>query len=269
LRSYPSHAKIARVAAHRGKGQSRAADLRRPLSIGEILANTLWFYGRFPLLFAVLALAVVGPYELLVLAVTNTSPLGQQTASVGTTLALILLDFALVGPLVSALHVHAVQLIGRGERPSFSNVAALGIRALIAVVPAQIMAGIGIALGLIALIIPGVILAVRWAVVAQVAALERTDWTQTLGRSIELTRGHFWHVLGVIFLVALIGFTITRVGEALAGSSTHVLQIVVGIAVLTIVRSFTALTSAVLFFDLFSRSHGTFPGLNADSHHTG
>jgi hypothetical protein len=248
-----------------GERQTRASDLRRPLSVGEILASALWFYGRYPLLFAGLALVVVGPYELLVLAITNTAPFGQQTATISTTLTLVLLDFALVGPLVSAFHVHAVLKIGRGQRPGSASVVIQGLRVLPVVVAAQIVAGFGIALGFFALIVPGVILALRWAVVAQVAAVERVNWIQALSRSADLTRGNYLHVLGLTLVVWLIGLTLTRVGEAIAGSSTHALQVAIGIAVVTLVRSFSALTGAVLFFELFSRLQGPFHGLVADS----
>lgn len=231
-------------------------DLGRPRSVLELVAATLSLYGRYPLLFGLLGLAVVGPYELIVLAVTGAAPLGQQSVSTGTAFTLILLELALIGPFVSALDAHAVAAIGRGERPGLLRVARLGARSLPVVAAAQIIAGLGIGIGLIAFIIPGVILALRWAVVAQAAAIERTDWLGALRRSGELARGNYLHILGLIVLISLVNYGIAGAGSAIAGPSAHAPQVALGIVAETITRSFTALATAVLYFDLLSREGG-------------
>ncbi|MBV9048296.1 MAG: hypothetical protein JOY58_08505 [Solirubrobacterales bacterium] len=229
-------------------------DLGRPRSVLEMVTAALSLYVRYPLLFGLLALAVVAPYEVIVLAVTGTAPLGQQSVSAGTGFTLVLLELALIGPLVSALDVHAVAAIGRGERPGLVSVSRLGARSLPVVAAAQIIAGIGIGVGLIAFVIPGVILALRWAVVAQAAAVEGTDWLGALRRSGELARGQYLHVLGIVVLVSLANYGIAGAGAAIAGRSAHPAQVALGILVETITRSFTALTTAVLYFDLLSRN---------------
>lgn len=228
-------------------------DLKQPRSVVEMVAAALSLYGRYPLLFGLLALAVVAPYELIVLAVTGAAPLGHQTVSTGTTLTLFLIDLALIAPLISALDVHAVATIGDGQRPRLLRVARLGARSLPVVAAAQIIAGIGIGVGLIAFVIPGVILALRWAVVAQAAAIERTDWMGALRRGGELSRHNYLHVLGLIALTTIVNYGIARAGEGIAGSSTHPPQVVLGIVVETLIRSLTALTTAVLYFDLSAR----------------
>lgn len=50
-------------------------DLKQPRSVVEMVAAALSLYGRYPLLFGLLALAVVAPCELIVLAVTGAAPL--------------------------------------------------------------------------------------------------------------------------------------------------------------------------------------------------
>ncbi len=229
-------------------------DLGRPRSVFELVRTALSLYGRYPLLFGLLGLVVIAPYELIVLAVTGTAPLAQQSISTGTAFTLILLELALIGPLVSALEVHAVAAIGSGERPALTRVAPRGARCLPIVAAAQIIAGIGIGLGLIAFVIPGVILALRWAVVAQTAAIERTDWLGALRRSGELARGNYLHILGLIVVSSLINYAVTGAGAAIAGSSAHAPQVALGIVVQTIGRSFTALSTALLYFDLLTRA---------------
>src|SRR5581483_4564568 len=184
-----------------------APDLKRPRTVAEILQTALSLYANHPLLFVGLAIAVVVPYELIVLAVAHASPLGQQR-SASTGLILALADFALVGPLVSALQVRAVLMLAEREQPRFWQVIARGLRALPVVAAAEIVAGLGIGVGLLLLLIPGLYLAVRWAVVAQVAAVEGTDWPGALRRSAQLTAGSLLRIFAVLLCVSLVNLTL-------------------------------------------------------------
>src|SRR6185437_8186935 len=67
-----------------------------------------------------------------------------------------------------------------------------------------IVAGIGIAIGFVLIIIPGLILLTIWAVAAPVMVIEHPGVFAALGRSRELVRGHGWQVFGTIVLIALI-----------------------------------------------------------------
>ncbi len=222
----------------------------------EIIGDALACYARHPMLFGVLALGVVAPYSLIVFALNGSAPLGAQHVSAATALTLILLDVLIVTSLISALYVHALVVIGEGERPRLLDVAVRGVHVLPVVAAAEVVAGIGTAIGLLFLVIPGVILAIRWAVVAQGAALEGVDWIGALRRSGELTAGNNLHVLGVILLVSLINLGIQTAGGALAGTGADAVQLALGILVETIIRSFAALTTAFLFFDLLARKAG-------------
>ena len=206
------------------------------------------------MLFAVLALGVVAPYELIVLAVTGATPFGQGSESVSAFLILALVDAAIVGPLISALYVHAVRRIGAGERPTLGQVALQGLRVLPTVAAAEIIASLGIGAGFIALVIPGVFLLVRWGVVAQVAAIDDDNWVEALKRRWKLTSGNALHVFGLLLLTALLVAVLRGVGLSATGKHIDVLTVIVGIVIDTIARSFVALSTAVLFFDLVARA---------------
>ena len=92
-------------------------DLDRGRSIGEILRATLVLYRAFPLLFLVLAAALIVPYDLVVLAATGHGPLGRAHENTVIWLLLNVLSFSLISPLISALHVHAVVMVGQSRRP--------------------------------------------------------------------------------------------------------------------------------------------------------
>ena len=119
---------------------------------------------------------------------------------------------------------------------------------------AVLISVLGEAVGLVALIIPGVLLMLRWAVVAQVAALESKSWTDALHRSDNLTDGHYAHVFGLVISVAVIGFTANlALGIAFGHTTTTAASFLGGTALRVLVSSFTALVTALLYFDLTAR----------------
>jgi hypothetical protein len=70
---------------------------------------------------------------------------------------------------------------------------------------------VGIALGLVALIVPGLILFARWALVVPLIVLERAPWRLALARSNELVRGHTTAVLGIFVVLTLNGLVLIAV----------------------------------------------------------
>lgn len=232
-------------------------DLTERRSVSEIIATALRLYWHYPMLFLALGALVVVPYEVGVLAVTHAGPLGQGHTSAGTQLVLDLLILALIGPLVSALQLQALVMVGGGEHPSMLEIFRRALPVLPGVIAAEVISGIGIGIGFILLFIPGVYLAIRWSVVAQTAAFEQTQWPTTLRRSIEMTRGNFLRVLGLLILVAVLNLLVAGIIGSLVGTGSKPVQDVVGIALIVVTQSFTALTLAVLYFDLRSREPGS------------
>lgn len=230
-------------------------DASKPRSIAGIVRAAGEVYGHYPLLFAILAAAVIVPFELIVLAETGYGPLRHGNENAGVSLLLQLIRSSLITPLISALHMHAVVTIAAGRRPRLTRVALRGVTVLPVVAAAEIVSGIGVFLGTIALVVPGILLAVRWAVVAQAAALEGEGWVDALRSSRRLTTGHGWHVFGLLLLASVLTAAVLVGARAIPlGSSSGVGSVAVGTAVETLVASFSALTLALLYFDLQARS---------------
>jgi hypothetical protein len=72
------------------------------------------------------------------------------------------------------------------------------------VVVGGLLAALGIILGLLLLIIPGLVLLTWWVLVIPVIVLEQRSAGEAFGRSRELVRGHGWSVFGVIVLTILV-----------------------------------------------------------------
>ncbi len=170
------------------------------------------------------------------------------------------LDSFLVTPLISALHVHAVREVGEGERPRFFPTCRQSLATLPVVALATGISWVAIIVGTV-VVVPGLMLWARWAVVAQTATMEDGSWTAALRRSADLTEGHRWHALGLLFAALLIA-AIPSIGLAgiFGHKTTTVASFVAGTALQVVVRSFEALAVALLYFDLKARV-GTEPAV--------
>ncbi|MBA3676811.1 MAG: hypothetical protein H0W74_05340 [Sphingosinicella sp.] len=109
---------------------------------------------------------------------------------------------------------------------------------------AAILTNILVILGLIALIVPGLYLIGRLAVVGTVIVAENQNPGRAIGRSFMLTKGKGWVVFGLLALVLLAGIIVSWAVTAVLGSvSLLILGDRIG-GLLVII--FDALTSALL-----------------------
>jgi hypothetical protein len=71
---------------------------------------------------------------------------------------------------------------------------------LTSIIPAGLIAGIAIAIGLILFIAPGLFLLTIWCLIVPAIVLEGKSAGESFGRSRELVRGNGWNVFGVIII---------------------------------------------------------------------
>jgi len=134
---------------------------------------------------------------------------------------------------------HAVSQLLRSVEPVFWPLAAVSI-----------LFGIGVAIGFVLVIIPGLILLVLWSVVAPVTVLERPGVFAAFGRSREIVRGNGWNVFGVIVIVFVIVFLISiAAGLAVSGLGS-VGRALIQWGVDSAVAPVAALSGSVLYFEL-------------------
>jgi hypothetical protein len=113
-----------------------------------------------------------------------------------------------------------------------------------------IVAGIGIVIGFILVIVPGLILITIWSVAAPVVVLERPGGLRALGRSRELVKGDGWNVFAVILLLVILVGVVTVVLEAVAAAAGAGVGIVVRVIVGILTAPISSLAQAVLYFQL-------------------
>jgi hypothetical protein len=152
--------------------------------------------------------------------------------------------------------VELVRDVQDGRRDSsvgqlFSSVAPV-VLPLLAV---SILAAIGIAIGFVLIIIPGLFLMTIWSVVIPVVVIERTGVFRAFGRSQELVKSYGWQVFGVIVVVILLALVlailVALIASGLSDSARAVVQFVINI----ITAPLQALLVSVLYFGL-RRAHG-------------
>jgi hypothetical protein len=230
-------------------------DLDRPGSISQMLTAAFALYWRLPILFLAFAAIVVIPYELIVLAIAGNGPFTQSHLGFFGSKAFLLANSFIVTPLISALHVRAVREVGEGGSPTFVATFRNSLPRLPVVAVAAGISGVTIGLGGLAFLIPGLFLMAIWPVVAQAAALEGGGPIDALRRSFVLTRGYRWHALGLVICAGLVaGVAEIPFFFAFRHSSTTAGTFVGGTALEVILRSFEALVTALLYFDLVARS---------------
>jgi uncharacterized membrane protein YjfL (UPF0719 family) len=173
------------------------------VAIGEVLGEAWSLYKRFLWQFFLTAFVVFAVLDLL-------SALADAAASDSVASGLFWGLVAVVVGIVGYFWVQAalVELVrdvrdGRADRSVGETYAAVRDR-VPAVVVGGILAAIGIGIGLILLIIPGLYLLTIWSMLIPVIVIERRPVGEAFTRSREIVRGHGWSVFGLIILTFLI-----------------------------------------------------------------
>jgi len=104
-----------------------------------------------------------------------------------------------------------------GRRPTFGECLATGLRFLLPLLGIAIVSTVGIFVGYLLLIVPGVILSLAWCVAAPVAVVERKGVFESLSRSLDLTRNHRLAILGLAIVLFVAEFVMGLVLSAALG----------------------------------------------------
>jgi hypothetical protein len=173
----------------------------RPMSLGELLDRSFFLYRKnFALFVGIIALPhlVLLAFQLIGVAVRQGATAFSATILVWS-LASIVLYLGVVAASQGAT-VMAVSRVHLGNNTSVSESFA-GIKGRILYLALiMIGVGIGVGVGFILLIVPGIILALMWALTIPVAVLEDKGLRESTSRSAELTKGSRGRIFMIYFL---------------------------------------------------------------------
>jgi len=238
----------------------RQLELREQRDVGRLFDDALVVYRRYLWLFILLSAAVVTPADLIVEGIGLELLTSSYDESPGITETVVptIVEFLVVTPIIAAICIYALRQIAAGDHPSAGQVFVAGFEAFTPLFGAVLLAAVGIALGLVLLIVPGIYLAVRWYFVPQAVVIEGARGAGALSRSGEVVQGFWWRTLGLVLLanvaIAIPGLILVLPFTAIAESTDRALWVMVGSAITTSVTTpFVALYSTLLYYDLLAR----------------
>ncbi|MCX7358972.1 MAG: glycerophosphoryl diester phosphodiesterase membrane domain-containing protein [Alphaproteobacteria bacterium] len=179
---------------------------------GRVVSQTFGLVGRNFIPFLVLSLFFVGAPQFGILYAQYTVGVGDPSLLFPLVWGGILISMITTFVLQGALTRAAIDdLSGNGVK--FGAAIADGLRYFFPLLIVGILAGLGTGLGFILLVVPGIMLAVRWVVSAPIVVVEKEGPTSALGRAAELTKGNRWAIFGLVLLY----FVLSYVAQILVG----------------------------------------------------
>jgi hypothetical protein len=175
---------------------------------------------------------------------------------VGNDLALfplVLVVSTIAATLYQGMVVNLVRDVRDGRRDaSMGELVRSALPFLLPLIGAGLLSGLGVGIGIVLLVVPGLFLMTIWAVIAPAIVVEGKRVTEAFGRSRQLVRGYGWPVFGVIvvaLLITVIGGLILS-GIAVGVADGPLVRIVFSAIASTITAPVGALVAAVLYYRL-------------------
>jgi hypothetical protein len=219
--------------------------MRRSLDIGDVLTRVFQSYGNHFALILPLAVIVA-----LVAAVLDA--LAEHGFSSLLYTAVRLLVDSAAAMLFAGLVIEIVRRDRTGEQhTSLGRMLDSVWPVLLNLIVACLLYGIGVAIGLVLLIVPGLILLTWWALVAPVIVVERTGIIESFGRSKQLVDGNGWAVFGVVVILFLLTALISLILVVLFAIIGGFVGSLIGIFLAgVLLKPLFALAAPILYFDL-------------------
>lgn len=171
-------------------------------------------------------------------------------ASPGLVLIALLIDLV-AGTLFTGMVVELVADVQDGRRDASPGQLLRAVTPVFGqLILVGIVAAIGIVIGFVLIIVPGLILITIWSVAAPVVVLENPGVFAALRRSRELVRGNGWQVFGVILVLYIVVGAVSIIIEGAAESAGSGAGIVVRVIVGVLTAPLSALAASVLYFEL-------------------
>ena len=213
--------------------------------IGRVLNESAAVLSRNFLMFFVIALVAALPRSLLEAAGDDLGALAAGRILVGVFLAIVL------GTLAQAVLVYGAFQDMRGRPVNLADCLRVGLGRFFPIIGLAICMSIGIMIGLVLLVVPGIILAVMWFVATPACVVEQLGPMSAMGRSSELTKGHRWKIFGMLLLVVVGAGIISVIIGGLLGLIGSSLLVVLGtLAWNGVWGAFYAIFGVVTYHDL-------------------
>jgi hypothetical protein len=233
--------------------------------IGRVVNRTIGALGRNLAVFALISILFGAiPYGTLQWFQLRAVQANDPFAGVAAGLLAIFVNL-FSSCMIQAAITHGAIADLNGRKASFGESLSTGLRSMFPVLAIGLLMGLGVMVGLVLFIIPGVLLVLAWAVVIPVEVVERGDVFASFTRSAELTRNN----RGALFALFVLYWVLTSIvlmvlGLVVGLGGYRSLELPVLMAVITTVaQSVTTLIGAVglavVYYELRSIKEGVGP----------
>jgi uncharacterized membrane protein len=235
---------------------SRPADF----SISNVFSNTFGVIVRHAPLFLGLSLIIVGLPQLgigMFVTPQSADPMvtfGSPAAFLTTMIGYVVFLFLSIVLQASLIVASANDLAGRPV--NFGECVSRAVAKLFPLIGLGIVVAIGVSIGFVFLIIPGVILYLMWMVAVPVLMVENLGVFDSLSRSAALTKGSRWKLLGLIVVFFIFSMIIAIPIGVISLISTS-LSLVSSALLSTVSAAVGAAGIAAIYIELRGSKEGT------------
>lgn len=239
----------------------------RSFSIGKILSNSFGVMGDNPVAVFGIALLFGALPQQLYTYLVNPAMLAANPANAVPGIVLTMgssVVFLVFGMLVQGAIVRATAAYADGNRATFGESVGTGLSAALPLIGLTILLILGLSLGFLFLVIPGIMLYIMWSVAAPALVVEKTGVFAAFGRSRFLTKGARWKIFGLSLLLIVIfmllssivgvlmvmGGGMQNLAASIQGGRLPILYTIVSMVSGTLMTAFWSTTQASLYIAL-------------------
>lgn len=191
----------------------------RDISIGRIFSRAFGTLGSNPVAtFGIAFLFGALPSILLIYLMASVGVQAVEYLGLAATIAVAIFS-AVTAVLLSIITqgalVRATVAFSEGRKASLGESAMAGLSVALPLFLLGLLSALGIAFGLLLLVVPAVILYVMWSVAAPALVEERLGPIEAFGRSRYLTKGARWKIFGLILVILVVYLMFSGLVEVL------------------------------------------------------
>ncbi|MEM8936566.1 MAG: hypothetical protein AAGC77_09185 [Pseudomonadota bacterium] len=175
--------------------------------IGDVVNRTFGSISRNFTTFFLLSLVLVG-VPTFITGLAQFGATAPGTNLFGGAIVFAWIVGAVAGYILQGAIIHGAVVDFNGARASLGDCLSTGLKHFLPLVGIAILMTLGIAAGMLLLIIPGIILAIMWAVAIPAQVIENMGVLKSFGRSRELTKGSRWKIFGLFVIYIILAIVI-------------------------------------------------------------
>lgn len=222
-------------------------------SVGSVLGRSFSTLFKNPLVFFGLTLIATLPPHLVQLTVPSGTLEGLALPAIVAAVLSMIFSFVVQGAIAYAVYQEL-----RGRKAGFGSALSTGLARVGWLILAAFLVSLGISIGLVLLIIPGLILMCLWSVTIQACVVEKLGPLASMGRSGQLTKGYRLPIFGLLLIVGVANYAFVLLAGYLGVTvfSNPLALALIGGVLAMLPAAFNNVMSAIIYSDLRAVKEG-------------